>query len=639
MCGIAGILSQEKGGGQPLRACLTAMTDTVRHRGPDNQGEWIDEVAGVALGHRRLSIQDLSVAGHQPMVSQNGRWIIIYNGEIYNFQDIRQALDQDEKIAWRGHCDSEVLLEAIARWGISKALESIIGMYAFAIWDREEQRLHLVRDRLGVKPLYYTQKGGKFAFGSEIRAVLSCGFADRGIAPSALGCFLELGYCAGSQSIFEDIRKLRPAHILTVDADGTASERRYWSLPTPADLAFVPKTEDALAEELEALLRDVCNSRMIADVPVGVFLSGGIDSTLITTLLAQGRARDLVTLTIGFNEPEQNEADLARATARFLGSTHYEKYFSMDRAKDVLATLPQVYDEPLADPSTLPTILVSGFAAEHVKVVLSGDGGDELFAGYKRYRWAETAERWVGSIPAPLRAATGPIIRGAGCSRLGAALGLKRGKGKFARMIGDRAAKMADLMGEHTRLGRSLQFNRLVSKTALVKLLKQPGPLFRPETAADLGTIDEFARFDLQYYMPDDLMVKVDRATMFHSIEGREPLLDHRLIEFASRLPLEYKLRGGTTKYLLRRILKKHLPEDLIDRPKRGFSVPIIKWMCGDLAPTIDSYLDHDRVRATNLFHEDQIRLMRASFDNGSSEHAMGLFALLVFMMWHERWA
>ena len=635
MCGIAGLWGDA---GVEARAVVEAMTATLVHRGPDDGGCWQDQTAGVALGHRRLSILDLSPAGHQPMFSRCGRYVLVFNGEIYNHGELRSELDG---ASWRGHSDTETLLEAVVRWGVAGALKRCTGMFALALWDRERRELHLARDRLGEKPLYYGRLGGTLVFASELKALRAHpnwrGEIDRG----ALTLLLRHNCIPAPHSIYRGIRKLMPATILTLREDGSSEELRYWSAREVAESGVnepFADTEDEAAAELERLLSRAIGRQMVADVPLGAFLSGGIDSSTVVALMQAQSARPVKSFTIGFDEPGYDEAGYAHAVARHLGTEHIELTVTARQALEVIPRLPELYDEPFSDSSQIPTLLVAQLARGQVAVSLSGDGGDELFGGYNRYLLGRNLWRKMGWLPRGVRRAAAAAIAAlppAGWDALFSCL-----PGRRHARPGDKLHKLAGILGARD----ADEIYRL-----LVSHWQHPAAVViggaEPVTAlTDRGAWPDLSDFtqrmmylDLVSYLPDDILVKLDRAAMGVSLETRVPMLDHELVEFAWRLPLSMKIRGGQGKWLLRRVLHKHVPRELIERPKMGFGVPIDAWLRGPLRDWAEALLDEARLTREGHFDPRAIRAKWREHLSGRRNWQYQLWDVLMFQAWLER--
>jgi asparagine synthase (glutamine-hydrolysing) len=628
MCGIAGVLSSAPV--DPL--VMRRMVATLRHRGPDDEGIWID--AGVGLGHRRLSVIDLSPNGHQPMVSHSGRYVLTFNGEIYNHAALRSALESERINGWRGHSDTETLLEAIASWGIERALSESVGMFALGLWDRHARKLFLARDRFGEKPLYYGRAGKEFLFASELKAIRAHPDFSGTIDRDALRIFAARGYVPAPRSIFREISKLEPGAILTVDGgDGTIE--RYWSYRKVVEngLANPLPNEEAARRELESALIAAIQGQSVADVPVGVFLSGGIDSSTIAALWRKHSSRKLRTYSMGFEESGFDEAPYARAVANHLGTVHTESYVTSAEARDVIPLLPAIYDEPFADPSQIPTYLMSKLARRDVTVALSGDGGDELFGGYSRYRTATNLWRKMQRVPPPIRHAVGALL------------------GKIPPAVWDRLAGRARFPG--ARLQRT--FHRLEGVNSLAELYRsfrdewtgEPSPVIGagsddPACELDLDVADPSDLVRMMYcdavsYLPGDILCKVDRAAMAHSLEVRIPFLDHRVAEVAARIPIGMKVRNGTDKYILKQLLFSHVPSHLFARPKAGFSVPIGAWLKGPLRPWAEDQLSPDRIDREGFFSGAMIQKRWQDHLAGRRDATYSLWPILMFQAWNQR--
>ena len=642
MCGIAGLIDrQARLGEADLAVRVSAMTDALAHRGPDGDGVWTDAAAGIGLGHRRLAIIDLSPLGAQPMESADGRYVATYNGEIYNFAELRAELES-AGVAFRGHSDTEVVLEGFARWGIEATIARCQGMFAWAVWDRRTRVLRLIRDRMGVKPLYYAQNGVRLLFASELKALRAVDDWRPTLDHAALSAYARLGYVPAPRTIYREVRKLPAGHILEWAEGAEPRIYAYWDARAVAAAGRAewskPRDEAETLARLETLLEDCVAKRLVSDVPLGAFLSGGIDSSLVVALMRKrGPAK---TFTIGFDEKGYDEAAHAKAIAAHLGTDHTELYVSPAHALGVVPKLADMYDEPFADSSQIPTFLVSEMTRQHVTVALSGDGGDEFFAGYNRYIWAERLWGTLARVPAPLR-------------RLGAAIAARTPGGlaeAAARLLPERHrparphekfAKLAEIL----RLdGIDAVYHRLVSQwpdpEAIVPGGGAPeGPHFDPTLAAEQPEpVARMQAIDALTYLPDDILVKVDRATMAVGLEGREPLLDHRLYEFAWSLPPEFKLRGGVGKWPLRQILARHVPRELFERPKMGFGVPINPWLRGPLRDWAEELLDERAMKADGLLAPAPIRAAWTQHLSGARDNHYPLWTVLMFQAWRRRW-
>ena len=627
MCGIAGFWQRAAEVETPLERVAQTMADTLTHRGPDDSGAWADATAGVALGHRRLSIIDLSAAGHQPMVSANGRLVVSYNGEIYNHGDLRKDLES-QGVAFRGHSDTEVIVEGLARWGIADTLARLIGMFAFAVWDRETRELTLIRDRVGIKPLYWGQFGQTIAFGSELRAIRAHPRATTTINRAAVADLVRHGYVTGRHSIYNEVQRVPPGSMLTVAADGTTTETRYWTVQArPSDPDEAP---EAARERIEALLSDAVKRRMVADVPLGAFLSGGIDSSAVTALMQAQSSQPIKTFTVGFGQQDYDEAAHARAVSTHLGTDHTEIRFDADEGAALIPRLPEMYDEPFADSSQIPTFLVSQVARRDVIVALSGDGGDEVFAGYTRH---QLAARWgrVGGLPASLRRLLGGALRATSPDTLD----------RLARLLPANRRPPQAGMRLH-KLGAVLAAPSL---PAVYDTLTRYGDHFvldadQATSAAREPVSDDpvlwMQTCDLNGYLPDDVLTKVDRASMAVGLEVRVPILDHRVVEALWALSSDLKIRGGTSKWLLREILYRHVPREIFDRPKQGFAVPVTRWLRGPLRDWAETLLAENRLKQEGFFDPAVVRRLWTAHLAGQADHSGALWATLMFQAWHE---
>ena len=643
MCGICGYLAP---GAQRLpEGLLQRMTSAIAHRGPDAEGHWRDDAAGVGLGHRRLSIIDLSPAGAQPMRSASGRYELTYNGEIYNFRDLARELVARGH-SFRGHSDTEVILAAVESWGVEGATKRLTGIFAFALWDRETRTVHLVRDHLGVKPLYYGWVNGSLVFASELKPIARFpGFAaeiDRG----AVALLLRHNCIPAPYSIYRDVFKLPPGTILSVRDTGDRPQPvPYWSARDAVERGVrdpIRGTDTELVDQLEAVLRDAVKMQMVADVPLGAFLSGGIDSSTVVALMQAQSSRPVRTFSIGFTEERYNEAPHAKAVAQHLGTDHTELYLTPQDATSVLPDMPRLYDEPFSDSSQIPTYLVSRLARQHVTVSLSGDGGDELFAGYNRHVLGEPLWHRLRRFPRGLRHLAARAItsvppetweRGIGLT------GLLRSRRVSRHRIGYNLHKLAEVLDAQ---GPERIYYQLVShwkqpERVVLGATEPPTKVSDRSAWADTPTFTEQMMYlDLVTYLPDDILVKVDRASMAVGLEARVPLLDHRVAEFAWRLPLSAKLRDGVGKWALREVLYRHVPRALLDRPKSGFGVPIDQWLRGPLREWAETFLAEDRLRADGFFDPAPIRDLWAQHLAGRGDWHYHLWDVLMFQAWYH---
>jgi asparagine synthase (glutamine-hydrolysing) len=658
MCGIVGFIQSSSG---DLPGSLEPMMAMLYHRGPDDGGAWIDGEARVALGHRRLSILDLSPEGRQPMVSASGRFVLTFNGEIYNFAELKQLLG--DRHSFRGGSDTEVMLAAFEEWGIAGAVEKFVGMFAFGVWDRQERALTLVRDRMGEKPLYYGWNEGAFLFASELGAMEAhTGFRGT-IDRRSVGFLMRHGYIPAPGSIFEGIYKLVPGGLLTVphtdlrakppsfspspeDTSARLRPVRYWSLRGVA-IAGIERRERfderAAGDELERRLEEAVRLQMVADVPLGAFLSGGIDSSLVVALMQRFSRRPVRTFSIGFHEHGYNEAPHAAAVARYLGTQHTELYVSAQAACDVIPRLASIYSEPFADSSQVPTYLVARLAREQVTVSLSGDGGDELFAGYGRYGVAEGLWRNLGRIPPSGRRLAGRCI-GAVPARwwdVVSALGQLVLPQRFhLRSAGSKASRLARMLDAPTKQALYLEMLSYVQQPTdfVLGLRAELGDPSRELIGDAVSNFYEYMMlWDGLTYLPDDILVKVDRAGMAVSLESRMPLLDHRVVEHAWTFPLETKVQGGETKYPLRRILFKHVPRKILDRPKMGFGIPIDEWLRGPLRPWAEDLVSEAALVRTGLLDPTVVRGLWAGHISGRNPNGYLLWNILALQSWSSQ--
>lgn len=641
MCGISGIFDPNHRI-EGLEPRAVAMARVQAFRGPDAEGCWHDAQKGIALSHRRLSIQDLTPAGAQPMVSANGRYVISYNGEIYNAAEIRTQL-AGNGTAFRGHSDTEALLEACACWGVRGALERARGMFAFALWDRQSQQLHLARDHVGIKPLYWGMAQGAFFFASQPRAFVAALGRAPEIDRDALAAYLRHNCVPGALCIYKGFGKLLPGHVLSVGRDLAADPKPYWSALNAACTAMqapVEADETEAADHLEQTLSAAVRRQMVSDVPLGAFLSGGIDSSCVAALMQKQSPQPVRTFSIGFHESGFNEADHAARVAAHLGTDHTELYVSPEDALATVPRLARIYDEPFADSSQLPTYLVSEMTRRHVTVALSGDGGDELFAGYNRYVWTERLWAAFRRMPLAARRALAAVLSAVPEAAYDAPARLLGPRA--IPQLGDKVHKLAGLM----RLDDPAALYRALISTwdrpeEVVIGGREPTSPFESEVAAaplpDLTA--RLQMLDFLCYLPDDILHKVDRASMAVSLEVRVPLLDLDVFECAWRMPRALKLRGGQGKYLLRQVLYRHVPPHLVDRPKMGFGMPIGRWLRGPLREWAEDLLDERRLRDAGLVDPAPVRRIWSEHLSGRRNWQYRLWNILVLEAWREEWA
>lgn len=648
MCGLAGLMVTGSPDGRELEHAVHRMIDPIVHRGPDDAGIWVDADAAVALGFRRLAIVDLSAQGHQPFTSASGRFTLVFNGEVYNHTSIRAVLER-EGWQFRGHSDTEVIAAAFERWGIESAVRRFIGMFAIAAWDSDARCLSLIRDRLGIKPLYFYHHGGTLAFGSELKSLMALPNVDRTLDVDALAAYLRHLYVPAPQSIFQHVRKLLPGHILTVRtaAGSTPIAEPYWRLDDVYEAGIAEPFEGTEAEavdELTRLLTDAVRLRMQADVPLGALLSGGIDSTTVVALMQANSSRATRTFSVGFTDESHNEAPHAARVAERLGTDHTEMVVSGTDALSVVPHLPELFDEPLADPSQIPTYLVSRLARQQVVVALTGDGGDEVFAGYHRYiQGARLIGRLV-QVPKPVRRVAAAVA-GAGApqfwDRAHRTVAPLLPSAHRYRLPGEKIRKLEHLLRADTR---AEMYRSLLSAWQYPERLLTTPASANSHAEALLGArpdrplLDRMMLGDQATYLADDLLAKVDRASMAVSLEARVPLLDHRVVEFGWRLPLHYKVRGGEGKWILRQVLYRLVDRQLVERPKMGFSAPISEWLRGPLRRWAEDLLLDASSGRDALLSTEMIRAEWAEFQSGRKNTALGLWAVLMFQAWRRRW-
>ena len=634
MCGIAGILSAS----ERTDAIMRKMTDAISHRGPDADGLWHGQ--GISLGHRRLSILDLSQAGAQPMTSRSGRYVIVYNGEIYNHLALRERLTGP----WQGHSDTETILALIEQVGFESALTQLVGMFAIALWDVKESRLHLARDRMGEKPLYYGWAGQDIVFASELKAITAHPRAQKVLSQEAIFHYMRYSYVPAPLSIYEGIFKLKPGQHICFDQESL----RYHSLPEPhtywsyqqavssGRAALFEGSDDEAKSLFHDTLSQAVKGQMISDVPLGCFLSGGIDSSLIASVMQAQSSKKVKSFSIGFKEAGFNEAAHAKDVAAHLGLDHHEAYVSEQDALSVIPKLPHIYCEPFADASQIPTYLVSQLAKTHITVALSGDGGDELLGGYNRYSWALKLAKIQTYTPSALSLMAGHMIEAMPAPWLHHLTGFAPQLSKVTDR-GLKAHKFAHML--KAKDFQSL-YQQLVSQWAQPQDALSSADVFADRSAdlssLSLGPVDYMMAQDSLTYLPDDILVKVDRAAMANSLEGRIPFLDHRLIELSWHMPLSMKIREGKGKWLLRSLLYDYVPKQLVDRPKAGFAVPLAKWLRGDLREWAESLLDEQALKSTGFFDAKKLRAVWQAHLSGQHDYQYQLWGPLMLLAWQN---
>jgi asparagine synthase (glutamine-hydrolysing) len=661
MCGFAGIVDNNHClNSDVLKQAVGKMADTLYHRGPDDDGSWVDAASGIALSFRRLAIIDLTPMGHQPMVAHNGRYVIVFNGEIYNHKDIRKDIELDNgsngaNIIWHGHSDTEIMLEAIASRGVEDALRQFTGMFAFALWDREKKELTLARDRMGEKPLYYGWSGNVFVFGSELKALRafsvtgSSGQNPLEIDRDALCMYLRYNYVPSPHSIYKGIWKLPPGSFVTLrskEMEGRNHKvKKYWDMLEVAEQGMANPfrgTEAEAIDELDALLRKAIREQMEADVPLGAFLSGGVDSSAIVALMQAQSDRSVRTFTIGFHEEGYNEAVNAKAVAQHLGTDHTELYVTAETALSVIPKLPHIYDEPFSDSSQIPTFLVSEMTRRHVTVSLSGDGGDEVFGGYTRYFWGPDIWRRIGWAPQEMRRTAARALTSLSPDTWDHILQFldwlipKRLK---QTMPGEKIYKLAEILsvGNEADLYKRLVSTWQTPASIVIDGREQntlPMDIFQQASLPHF--LDQMMLMDAISYLPDDILVKVDRASMAVSLESRAPFLNHHVVAFAWQLPAAMKVRYGQGKWLLRQVLHRYVPNALIERPKMGFGIPIGTFLKGALRPWAEELLDEKRLQKEGFFHPGEIRKKWQEHLSGKRNWQHDLWTVLMFQSWLE---
>lgn len=650
MCGIAGFVTGEyaTATGEELRAQLSVMNDALRHRGPNSSGTWLREDGRVGFAHRRLAILDLSENGRQPMFSPSERFVIVFNGEIYNHLELRKKLKEDSSIniAWKGHSDTETILACIERWGFEGALQHAVGMFALAVLDQRENILYLGRDRVGEKPLYYGWSPTGFVFGSELKALKESEFFSGEIDPEAITLQMRFGYIPAPYSIYKNTRKLSPGCFLKIPLNKRlqpVAEETYWPLKSVfllSDKNSIAVDEIEAAASLERLLSSSIKQQMIADVPLGAFLSGGIDSSTVVSLMQAQSVSKVQTFSIGFEEAEFDEATQARAVAEHLGTNHTELYVSSQRALEVVAKLPTMFDEPFSDPSQIPTFLVSELAKKTVAVSLSGDGGDELFGGYNRYLGASKWWSKIRLMPYPIRrmlAGAMMHMRPEALRRLEMLFSAMASGSNVSRNWAEKSIKISKVLSSSD--GAAL-YRNLISQhpepMCLVIAPREPDTVTSAPISAD-NLVQYMMFMDAKSYLPDGVLTKLDRAAMAVSLETRVPFLDHRLVEFAAALPMNMKIRNGQGKWLLRQVLEKYVPAKLIDRPKMGFGVPIDSWLRGPLRDWAESLLNQTEIDGAGYLRAAPVRALWQDHLSGKKNLGQPLWNILMFQSWLDQ--
>ena len=637
MCGIAGYLGEVK---HPID-CLTKMADAISHRGPDNMGVWSDHNTSIGFAHSRLSILDLSSAGNQPMHSSSGNYVIIFNGEIYNHKSLRSELELINQRNWLGHSDTETLLAAIEEWGLKKTLAKAKGMFAIALWDKSSNKLSLACDRIGEKPLYYGWVNNQFVFSSELKSIKVFPEFNNSIDRNSLALFLRFNSIPAPYSIYKDIFKLEPGQIVEINSQSSKLEKyKFWSLEEVYKKGSENKFRGSSVQainQLENILSEAVSSQMQSDVPLGAFLSGGIDSSTIVALMQSYSNSQVNTFTIGFNSKEFDESKHAEMVANHLGTNHFNKFVTEKDALDVIPNLPDIYDEPFADSSQIPTYLVSKFAKEKVTVALSGDAGDELFGGYNRYIFSQKMFKNISKTPDSIKKLMSKIMFSLSEENWNFILG-RLIRNRYSN-IGHKIHKTANIVSSKSI--RDLHFkliSQIQNPSDWLKDSNEYESVFNDneDRFKELDSVEIMMAYDLISYLPTDILTKVDRAAMSVSLETRVPFLDPDVIQFSASIPMEFKIRNGVTKWLLREVLYKHVPKDLIERPKMGFAVPLAEWLRGPLKDWAESLLDEKRLHQEGFFNVEFVRDKWSEHISGRRNWSHQLWNVLMFQAWLE---
>ena len=645
MCGIAGFWKIKEINKELLTDNAVKMSEALTYRGPDDSGVYTDERTGIALSHRRLSILDLSPKGHQPMESFSGRYVIVYNGEVYNFQELKTEIDNNFGVKFKSDSDTEVILAGLEVWGIENTLKKMNGMFAFALWDKKDRKLCIARDRVGIKPVYFGVQNDVLFFASELKAIRANDFFEKKMDIDALALFFRFNYIPAPYSIYQNIKKLKPAYYAVIDSNLNINMHCYWDIKRiteEGDSYNYKLSEKESVSDLETLLLDSVKKMMIADVPLGAFLSGGIDSSAVVALMQKQSPVPVKTFTIGFDDNDYNEAKYAKDVADYLGTEHTELYVTPKEVQNVIPKLPCIYDEPFSDSSQIPVFLVSQLAKQYVAVGLSGDGGDELFGGYTRYLTANNIRKRISILPHFSRIMLSKMIT---------LLSPEVWNGFFKKiehifpskyrqtLYGDKFYKLAEILnGKNPDEIYKDIVSHFRTPEYLVINSKEPVTILDEDSIQLTDYNDIMMFYDFITYLPDDILTKVDRASMFVSLEARVPLLDHRVVEFSKIIPLSFKIRDGKGKWILRQVLYNYVPEKMLDRPKTGFGIPIGEWLRYPLRDWAENLLNENKINSDGLLNYGHIKKLWSEHLSGKRNRQYLLWDILMFQSWKEKW-
>ena len=641
MCGFVGVVYDDTRSKEHLIDVADRMLAQIKHRGPDSYGIWSNEQGGIVLGHQRLSIIDLSENGNQPMQSKSTRFIISYNGEVYNFKELKKELDEYNYGEWDGESDTEIILAAIEHWGIEKAVSKFIGMFCFAIWDNEKELLHIVRDRMGIKPVYWSIQDGNFIFGSELKSLMAFEKWNADIDKNSLALFMKYKYVPCPATIFNGVYQLEAATILTFDKNRNIKKNKYWKLDDIANYGIMQSNEKSKYSEdhIFDLINSSVKYRLISDAPIGAFLSGGIDSSVIVALMQKNSIQAVNTFSIGFSINSYDETIYAKKIAQFLNTNHTEYILEPNDVIDIIPKLPQVYDEPFSDSSQVPTYLLSKLTSKSVKVALSGDGGDEIFGGYNRYIYAEKYFDKLNSMPIWFQEATKNFIYSIKEKSLNDLFNFIPGKYSLNH-AGDKLYKIASIIGkDHIEMYKSLISDWQFEDNLMIgDEIYHDIDFNNPFHSDNEKSIEYMQLMDQMNYLPNDILTKVDRASMANSLEVRTPYLDHRIIEAMWKLPRQYKIKNGISKVILRKILGKYVEPINFNRNKKGFSLPISDWLRGPLRDWAESLITSDAIKSCGLLNHTTINKKWNEHISGENNWQSQIWSVLMFNAWYEHW-